>query len=88
MKNKKLKKIELEEIPVVLENIITIINKDVLDLMQKEEISSQDRKDLIGYATVLQTVFKDYRTQILEIKKDLKEMSKDQILSIVKSEAK
>lgn len=84
----KTKKIEIDDIPIVLEKIINIINKQVDLLSKKEELDNEDNKNIIGYATLLTNIGKDYRVQIVEIQKDIKTMSKEKIMSIVKAEAK
>lgn len=85
---KKPKTLDLEKIPEVLEKITLVIDQQVEILQEKAELTAEDCKNLIAYAGCLSAIYKDYRVQILEIRKELKDMPKDQIMSIVKSEVK
>jgi hypothetical protein len=80
------KKIELEDIPEVLATAISLVNKELISLSKKEQLSFEDSKNLISYCTVLTNVYKDYRQQVSDIQRDLRMKSKEEILEIIKSE--
>lgn len=82
------KKISLEKIPTLLERIVGLIDREIDQLSDKDSLSSEETKNLITYGTLLSGLYKDYRAEVLTIQKDLKSKSKEEILQIVKSEAK
>lgn len=82
------KKIQLENIPLLLEKAINLMNQEINYLMEKDKLSIEDRKDLISFTTAASAIYKDYRAEVLQIEKDLRLKSKEEILDIIKSEAK
>ncbi len=83
----KKKKIDLEKIPLVLEKIACLVDREVDLLSAKASLTLDESKSLVSYATMLTTIYKDYRAEVLAIEKDLKGRSKEDILAIVKAEA-
>jgi hypothetical protein len=82
----KRKKIELENIPEVLEKIATLVNREVETFSTKPQLSIEESKILINYASVLSAIYKDYRAEVAVIEKDIKTLPKEEILKIVKAE--
>lgn len=83
----KRKKIDLEKIPLVLEKIASLVDREVDLLGAKASLSLEESKSLVAYATMLTTIYKDYRAEVSAIEKDLKGRTKEDILAIVKAEA-
>lgn len=83
----KRKKIDLDKIPATLEKVAALIDREIDSLGEKPQLSDEESKRLINYATVLTNIYKDYRAQVVQIEKDLKARSKEEILAIVKAEA-
>lgn len=84
---KKKKIIELEDIPLVLQKVATLIDKEIDSLSAKPSLTFEDSKNLIAYSSALSTIYKDYRAEAAAIQKDLKSMSKEEIMAIVKAES-
>ncbi len=83
---RKKKTISLEEIPLVQQKIISLIDSQVNSLSKKDDLTSDDCRNLIAFASTLQSIYKDHRAEVLEIKKELKSKSKDEILQIINAE--
>lgn len=81
------RKIDLDKIPELLEKITSIIDKDIDELSNQKSLTEDESKRVIAYANTLTTIYKDYRAQIIQIEKDLKVKSKEDIMSIIKAEA-
>ncbi len=84
---KKKKLIELEDIPLVLQKVTALIDKEIDSLSAKPSLSFEDSKNLIAYSNALSTIYKDYRAEVTAIQKDLKSMSKEEIMMIAKAES-
>lgn len=83
---KRKKKIDLENIPATLEKIAALIDQQIDSLAEKPELTKDDSKLLIDCATILTSMYKDYRQQITQIEKDLKTKSKEEIMSMIKAD--
>lgn len=83
----KKKKIDLEKIPSVLEKIAALVDREVDSLANKPTLSLEEGKSLVAFASMLSTMYKDYRAEILAIEKDLKTKSKEEIQAIIKAES-
>ncbi len=84
---KKKKIIELEDIPLVLQKVASLIDREVESLSAKPSLTFEDSKNLIAYSSALSTIYKDYRAEVSAIQKNLKDMSKDEIMSIISAES-
>lgn len=82
------KKLDLEDIPIVLTKIVNIIDNQIDILKDKEDLDEADQRMILAYSTQLNVLYKDYRAEVLTIEKELKTKSKEDILNIVKAEAK
>ena len=81
------KKIDLEKIPVVLEKIAALVDREVDILGAKASLSLEEGKSLVAFASMLTAIYKDYRAEIVAIEKDLKSKSKEEIQAIIKAES-
>lgn len=84
----KRKKIELENIPLVLEKIVSVMDREVDTLANRSSLSDAESRNLIAYSQALTAIYKDYRQEVLAIEKDLKSKTKEEIMAIVKTEVK
>jgi hypothetical protein len=82
---KKAKK-DLEKIPLILEKVVALVDKEIDNFLLKDELTSEDARNVINYSSLLVGMYKDYRAECLQIKKELKELPKEDILKIVKAE--
>jgi len=83
----KRKKLDLERIPETLEKIIAVIDREVDNLHQKEALSYDDSKNLISYASVLTSIYRDYRSEIKALKEEIKGKTKEELQELIKREA-
>jgi len=81
------KKIDLEKIPSVLEKIAALVDREVDLLGAKTALTLEEGKSLVAFASMLSTMYKDYRAEIVAIEKDLKSKSKEEIQAMIKSES-
>ena len=80
------KKIDLDKIPLVLEKITALVDREVDLLSEKASLSLEEGKSLVGYASMLSGIYKEYKAEILSIEKDLKSKSKEEIQAMIKAE--
>lgn len=85
---KRKKNLQLEDIPILLEKAVNLMDQEISYLFTKEKLSCEDRRDLIAMVTACGTMYRDYRQEVLQIEKDLKSKSKEEILSIIKEDGK
>lgn len=83
---KKKKPIQLENIPSILEKVVTVIDREVDALSAKATLTDTESKSLIAYAQTLKEIYKDYRQEVMETKKELKSMSKEELQALIKAE--
>ncbi len=81
------KKIDLDKIPAVLEKIAALVDREVDNLANKTTLSLEEGKSLVAFASMLSTMYKDYRQEVIAIKKDLKELPKEDLQAIIKAES-
>lgn len=84
-RKKKIKELE-DTIPEVQKKIVNIMEQQVELLAAKEVLSSDDLKNLIACSTTLSTLYKDKRQELVEARKTMKQLSKEELLQIVKTE--
>ena len=84
----KKKKIDLEKIPLVLEKIVSLVDREIDLLGAKDSLTTEEGKSLVAYAGLLTTTYKDYRAEVKSIELSLKGMSKEDILTIAKVDTK
>lgn len=82
----KTKRVDLDKIPVILEQGVGIISRELAILADKETLTQEESKALISYLTALQTIYKDYRIEEEILKKEIRTMSSAEIMSLVKSD--
>lgn len=83
----KKKKIDLEKIPLVLEKIASLVDREVDLLAAKDSLTIEEGKSIVAYATMLSGIYKEYKAEVKQIEQDLKTRSREDILAIVKAEA-
>lgn len=86
MVKKRLKKIQLDDIPEIVEKAVALIDREITILAEKEFLNLEESKNLVSYIGVLTNVQKDYRAEIKQIKEDMKGLSKETLMQMVKSE--
>jgi hypothetical protein len=84
---KRTKKMDLEKIPEIQGKVVSLINREVEVLADKDNLTAEEAKNLIAFSTLLSTLYKDYRAEVIAIKKDLKELPKEDLQKIIKAEA-
>lgn len=84
---KRTKKMDLEKIPEIQSKVVSLVNREVEVLADKTALSNEEAKNLIAYSTLLSTLYKEYRAEVLAIRKDLKELPKEDLQKIIKAEA-
>jgi len=84
----KVKKLNLEDIPNILEKAMSVINREMEILSGKESLTSEDAKNLIAYCSIASTIYKDYRAEVKAIEIDLRSKSREDIQSIVRADGK
>ena len=84
---KRTKKMDLEKIPEIQNKVVTLVNREVDVLTEKDALTNEEAKNLIAYSAVLSTLYKEYRAEVVAIKKDLKELPKEQLQAIIKAES-
>lgn len=82
----KRKKIALENIPAIVEKVVAVIDREVDSLSAKATLTDAESKNLIAYTQLLCGVYKDYRAEVIEIKKELKGKTKEEIQEMIKAE--
>lgn len=80
--------LELEDIPLTLQKIASLIDKEITVFTKKDSLSSEEAKNLIAYSGVLSTIYKDYRAEVLAIQKDLKSKTKEEILAMINADGR
>ncbi len=88
MTKKDSKRIDLELIPEIQEKITAVISREIDALGEKKELNDEESKRLIAYSSALSTMFKEYRAQVVQIEKELRGRTKEEILEIVKADSK
>ncbi len=83
----KRKKIDLDKIPETLQKIAALVDREVTQLSDKPELTTEDAKTIIAYAQVLTSIYKDYRAEVVAIEKELKTRSKEDIQAMIKAES-
>lgn len=86
MVKRKIKSMDLEDIPSLLQKIVSVMDREVDLLTQKDALTSEDVRNLVAYTGTLSDIYKNYRQEVLAIEKDLKSRSKEEILQLVKAE--
>lgn len=81
------RKIDLEKIPELLQKAVTLMDRELDSLADKPQLSTDESKTLINYVQTLSALYKDYRQEVIQIKKELKEMPKDELMTLIKAEA-
>ena len=82
----KRKKIELENIPTLLKDIVSLMDLNIQFIAAKTELTNEDSRTIIALADALTKIYKDHRAEIAEIKKDLQGRSKEEILELINLE--
>lgn len=83
----KKKKIDLENIPKLLEKAVALVDRELDALADKHALTSEEGKTLIAYVGTLSALYKEYRQEVIQIKKELKEMPKEDLQALIKAEA-
>ena len=83
----KKRKVELDQIPAILEQAVGCISKEIEALSKKDELTTDDVKNLINFTTTLREIYKDYRSEVKQLELDLKTKTKQNLLSIINAEA-
>jgi hypothetical protein len=83
----KKRKVELDQIPAILEQAVGCISKEIESLSKKDELNADDVKNLINFTTTLREIYKDYRAEVKQLELDLKTKTKQNLLSIINAEA-
>lgn len=81
---KKTKKLSREDIPDLLDKILSLLNKEVDNLSAKEELSSEDVKNVILIANTTTSVYKEFKEELKTLQKDLNSLSKTEIARLAK----
>lgn len=79
------KKIDLEKIPELLEKAAALIDREIKVMGDKEQLSSEDARNLIAYITALSSVYKEYRAEIKQIKEDLRGKTKEELMEMMRT---
>ena len=83
----KAKKMDLESIPQILQKATALINKEIDFLMKEEHLSTDQSRNFIAYIGLLSSLYKDYRAEVTALKKELKDLPKEDLAKIIKAEA-
>ena len=82
--SKKTKKLSREDIPDILDDIITLFHRGLQDMKAQESISTADMKELKDISSAINTIYKDYREELKTLQKDLNALSKTEIQRLAK----
>lgn len=83
----KKKSIDLEKIPTILQKAVSLIDRELDVLLSKPTLNTDESKILIAYTGTLSDLYKDYRQEVMAIKKELKELPKEDLQAIIKAES-
>lgn len=82
----KSKKIDLENIPSILEKAMGLIQQQIDAMSKKDLLDTEDCKNLISFCNTASSIYKDYRAEVKQIEMELRGKSKQEILSLVKAD--
>jgi len=80
------KHLELENIPLSLQKAVALMDREIDNLGAKEALTHEDAKNLIAYVSVLKDIYKEHRAEVIQIKKELKDIPKEELQRIFKIE--
>lgn len=83
----KRKKLDLEKIPDILQKATALIDKEITSYLEKDSLTSEESRNLVSYVSLLSTLYKDYRSEVTQIKKELKDLPKEDLTKLIKAEA-
>jgi hypothetical protein len=82
------RKIDLENLPAVLERAAALMDKEIITMSAKESLTPEDARNLISYTSTLRELYRDYRAEVKAIREELKGRTKEDLLALVKSEGR
>lgn len=77
---------DLDQIPEIQAKVVSVIDREVTALSAKASLTSEEAKSLIAYSALLSTVYKEYRAEVLATKKEIKELSKEELQALIQAE--
>lgn len=86
-KSKKIKKLNRDDCPDLLDKVLSLLNKEIDNLSFQESLSSEDTKNIIQIAGVITSIYKEYKLELKTFEQDLNKMSKTEIARLAKSGA-
>ena len=77
----------LEQIPESLEKITKLIDNEIEKLADKDNLTPEDRENLLMYCRALTGIYKEHTLIVSAIKNEMKELSKADLLNVLQKRA-
>ena len=82
------RKLDLDQIPIIQSKIIALIDREIDVLADKDSLTEEEGHLVLSYSNALVRLYQDYREEVLQIKKELKGMNKEDLQNMVRAEVK